>query len=358
MARRGTGPRLAWRRGAYVIRWTEDGVSRERATGARRREDAESIFATWIAERGRPERDRAGDPLISDLLGDYALEHGPSLAKSSRFGTGVMIERLLEFWAGRTVAAINKASCIAYAEHRRKPRAHGDGRHIVQGVADGTIRRELGILTSALNHAVAANRIAVAPRVYKPAMPQPRERWLTRDEAARLLRAARAEPKARGHLPLFILLALYGGARKGAILGLRWNQVDLENRRLSWNPAGERQTNKRKARIPIPRRLLTFLRLAKRRGGSDIGHVLTIDGLPIGSIRKTWTTTRRKAGLGEDVTPHTLRHTCGAWMAQDGVDLGLIALYLGHTHTRTTELYAHHSPDYLQRAADAMDRIP
>jgi integrase len=38
---------------------------------------------------------------------------------------------------------------------------------------------------------------------------------------------ARREPKARLHLPLYILIALYTGARRGAVLGLRWSQIDL-----------------------------------------------------------------------------------------------------------------------------------
>jgi integrase len=50
------------------------------------------------------------------------------------------------------------------------------------------------------------------------------------------------------------------------------------------------------------------------------------------------------------VTPHTLRHTCGTWMAQAGVPLWEIAGFLGHTVQRTTELYAHHHPDYMERA--------
>src|SRR5215211_4895311 len=54
-----------------------------------------------------------------------------------------------------------------------------------------------------------------------------RDRWLTRKEAAALLRAARQEPKVRLHLPLFILMALYTGQRKDALLSLRWVQVDL-----------------------------------------------------------------------------------------------------------------------------------
>jgi integrase len=51
-----------------------------------------------------------------------------------------------------------------------------------------------------------------------------------------------------------------------------------------------------------------------------------------------------------------LRHTAGTWLAQAGVDLHQIAGWLGHSNERTTELYAHHHPDYFSDAKRAMER--
>jgi hypothetical protein len=63
----------------------------------------------------------------------------------------------------------------------------------------------------------------------------------------------------------------------------------------------------------------------------------------------------KRAGI-VGVTPHTLRHTCGTWMAQQGVPLRLIGEYLGHSDERTTKLYAHHHPDYQGTAVRRLDR--
>jgi integrase len=142
-----------------------------------------------------------------------------------------------------------------------------------------------------------------------------------------------------------------GFTRKGAILDLRWPHVDLQHERIDWSPRGRAQTSKKRSKIPIRRRLMTFLRLARRRG-SDLGPVLNINGRPIGDIKKAFAGACRRAGLA-DVTPHTLRHTCGTWMAQAGVPLWEIAGFLGHTVQRTTELYAHHHPSYVEKARDA-----
>lgn len=247
---------------------------------------------------------------------------------------------MLGWWGGTNVSDIIKANCQGYAAARRQ-----------DGVTDSTVRRELGVLSAAVGHAHANDRLREHPKVWMPQGGPPKERWLTRQEAARLLRAARSEPQARGHLPLFILLGLYGGARKGAILDLRWPQVDLKRERMDWTPPGRAQTKKGRSKIPIRRRLLTFLRLARRRG-SDLGPVLHIDSQPIGDIKKAFAAACRRAKL-VDVTPHTLRHTCGTWMAQAGVPIWEIAGFLGHSVQRTTELYAHHHPDYMERARNA-----
>lgn len=376
MPRLGRGPRLDFRRGCWVIRWTEGGRTRERRTGTTDRGEAERSLEDFLASRReRPTGQRRETAyLISDILAEYAEEHGPEIAGAVTLGYNM--DRLLDWWEGKKVADVIKANCQAYAGHRRE-----------MGMSDNTIRRELSVLSAAIGHARENDRLREHPKVWMPSPGPSKERWLTRDEAARLLRAARSEPQARNHLPLFIMLGLYGGARKGAILDLRWPQVDLKLERIDWSPPGRRQTNKKRSKIPIRRRLLTFLRLARRKG-SDLGPVLhqvvTLpDGrketVPYGDVKKAFAAAVKRAGLepstpwldpeGNEirkpsaadlaeyrrncVTPHTLRHTCGTWMAQAGVPIWEIAGFLGHTVQRTTELYAHHHPDYMERAREA-----
>ena len=78
------------------------------------------------------------------------------------------------------------------------------------------------MLRAAINYAHQEGRLTRTVTVYLPDGAEPRERWLTRAEAAALLRAALREPRVRLYLPLFILVAIYTGARKEALLSLRW----------------------------------------------------------------------------------------------------------------------------------------
>ena len=71
-------------------------------------------------------------------------------------------------------------------------------------------------------------------------------------------------------------------------------------------------------------------------------------------MRKSFAAAVRAAGLGDDVTPHILRHTCATWLMQKGVDLWDAAGFLGMTVQQLEATYGHHHPDYQQEAAEAL----
>jgi integrase len=181
-----------------------------------------------------------------------------------------------------------------------------------------------------------------------------KKRWLTKKEADLLIFHSRVEPRSRDHLTLFIQLALYTGARKGAILDLQWSQVDLENETIDFNPLDRIATDKKRPIIPIPKPLLAILK-KEIRHSNGYGPVIRRRGDdPIKDIKRSFATTCKRAGLN-DVTPHTLRHTAGTWMAQAGVPLWEIAGWLGHSQQRSTDLYLHHSPEFLNKAREAFE---
>jgi integrase len=148
------------------------------------------------------------------------------------------------------------------------------------------------------------------------------------------------------------MIALYTGARRGAILGLQWSQIDLIRGRIDFNEPGRPRTKKRRPHIPIPRALLSTLRRTQPR--STAQYVIAYEGERVKSITTGFNSAAARAGIPE-CTSHTLRHTAGTWMAQRGVSLREIAGYLGHSEARTTELYAHHHPDYMTAARKAFE---
>ena len=179
------------------------------------------------------------------------------------------------------------------------------------------------------------------PPIRLPDAPPPKDRWLDRDEAKRLMEAAK--PGTRAHM--FISIALATGARRSSIETLTWFQVDLEFGVINFNPPGRRQTKKRRVPVPISDSLRPILIEAYEQRTNEfvLGHH--------GSIRKTFDTAVRTAGL-VDVTRHTLRHTFATWAAQAGVDMWKIAGVLGDDEKTVRDKYVHHSPEHLRDAVN------
>ena len=341
MPRRNQGPRLRFldKRECYYIVWTEDGRSRERSTGTADRQQAEIALVEFlhIRNRGAGPRDPA-EILVTDVLADYAEEVAPATAAPWRIGCA--IDALTPVWEGRTVAEVTRQTCKRYVTVRNR--------------SNGTARRELGVLRAAINHAHREGRLTRAVAVHLPESAEPRDRWLTRPEAAALLRAALREPRVRLYLPLFILVALYCGRRKEAILSLRWAQVDLDRGMIDFRTPDAPVTNKRRGRIPIPPKLLPHLRRARLRG-TEMGFVINDNGARLGDVKRGFASACRHAGL-EGVSPHTLRHSAATWLMQAGVDIWEASGFLAMTRETLERVYGHHHPDYLRNAADALSR--
>lgn len=350
MSRPPEGPKLRpnpKRQGAFYIYWTDErtGRSRERSTGTRDLAQAHQVFADWLANRDAPITwdgpRRAAQASIADVLAIYAEEHAAEHTASPET-VYYAIKALLGWWGDRTCDYVKPETCKAYVKARA-----------AQRIAASTAGRELTVLRAALGYAHKNGKLVDKPFVELPPRPPGRDRWLTRSEAAALLRCSRHDPQARGHLPLFILLALTTGARPTALFELRWTQIDFDRDRIDFNPPGRKRTTKGRPIISIPRRLRWFLLRAHALASSP--YVLAFNGKKLGSVKKSFRRACGRAGLGPEVVPYTLRHTAGTWLAQAGVPLWQIGGWLGHTQARTTELYAHHHPSHMAEARKVMD---
>ncbi len=221
----------------------------------------------------------------------------------------------------------------------------------------GTVRKELGVLQAAINFCHAEGYLTAAPKVRLPAKPPARDRWLTRDEAARLLRSAYRNPKAK-HLARFILVALYTGTRSEAILGLRFmahtggGWADTGAGLIYRRSADQAETKKRQPPVPIPRSLLAHLRRWERNGAR---FVVEVDGQRVAGVKHSWSTALKEAGI-EHCTRHDLRHTAITWAMQKGMDRWTASGFFGITMDMLESTYGHHHPEYLRSAAEIMSR--
>ncbi len=188
--------------------------------------------------------------------------------------------------------------------------------------------------------------VALAPEPDMPAKPEARVRWLTREEADRLLAACKAH-----HVRLFVTLALHTGARSGAIVGLTWDRVDLPRRLVDFREAGRMRTRKR--RVPAPINDTLYAALVEAQAAATTEYVIEWAGGPVARIKHAFRDAAARAKLA-GVTPHVLRHTAVTWMLQGGIDPWKAAGLVGMTVEMAQQVYGHHHPDYLRDAARAL----
>ncbi|MBX2856668.1 MAG: site-specific integrase [Rhodobacteraceae bacterium] len=347
MPQRSKGPRLYLRRktgraATWVVR---DGSSEESTgCGQHDRERADLYLADYIARThrvtGAPRR--PNELTIADALSAYARDRGGEVAAPATLGYS--IQALLPFWGECSVADIKGETCRRYAAER--------------DVAPTTVRRELGVLQAALNHCRHEGLLIEAPQVTLPPRGKPRDRWLTKPEAARLLQAARGTP----HLARFILLGLYTGSRKGPLLELQWQPnteghayVDLEAGLLYRSSQNTRDTKKKRPTARLSRKLITHLR---RWRADSRKHVIEWRGKPVASVKRSWGDAVAAAGLNDSgLVIHSLRHTAITWAMQRGVRLADASGYFGVSVRELETTYYHHHPDFQASVVDAIDGV-
>ncbi len=152
-----------------------------------------------------------------------------------------------------------------------------------------------------------------------------------------------------------ILVAVATGLRRGELLNLRWADLDLDARRLLVRHRdGFRTKGNAERRVPLAGEALNTLRRMEAEREGDLDGPVFVDrrGLPLKPARVShrFKDMARLAGLDERIHFHSLRHTCGSWLAMKGVPMRMIQAILGHSTVSVTERYSHLAPDALDAA--------
>ncbi len=161
--------------------------------------------------------------------------------------------------------------------------------------------------------------------------------YLTPDEVAALMKAARSTGRHRHRDSTLIMLAFRHGLRVSELTSLRWSAVDLKQ--------GSLHVTRLKGSIDAVHPLRGPEIRALRRLQRDYDpnpYVFTTERkgpLTASNVRKMVARAGIKADLGFPVHPHQLRHACGYYLANRGIDTRSIQAYLGHASITNTVRY-------------------
>lgn len=170
-----------------------------------------------------------------------------------------------------------------------------------------------------------------------------RDRWLTREEAERLVTAAPV------HLAALIRFALATGCRAREIAGLEWNRVDLQ-RRTAWL---NRTKNGTPRGVPLN---VDAVAVLQELEGNHSQFCFTYRGAPIGwdLTNTAWMNAIKKAGL-EDFRFHDLRHTWASWHRQAGTSCDELKDLGGWKSRSMVDRYAKFATENLTIAASRIE---
>lgn len=277
--------------------------------------------------------------LFEEVIGSYLSTRAN--ADRDRYS----LKRLNPHFFGRQIPDLRRADLRNYIAAR-----------LSQGVKQSTVRRELRIFSAAINFC----RLELD----RPDLPNPvaalglseeegRVRWLTREEATRLISCA--EEALRPHLPCFIRLALNTGCRRGELLNLEWNRVDTGRQQILLE--ARHNKSRRRQTVPLNMDAISALNRMKEWQATNAPGTPWVfgkeGGNPITTFKTSWTSALKRAGI-TDFRIHDLRHTFASWLVMQGIDLYVVKELLRHSSVTVTEKYAHLAPS---KTADAVQRL-
>lgn len=295
------------------------------------------------------------------------------------FYESVVREMLIPMFGTLRMRDIRTHHVQQFIQYLYNDRPRGDG---AEGhIAPATVKRYTTVLRSILTLAYKMEYIdedvGVSRRIEFPKADTPEVEAFTMEEVTDILQAAESEPL---QIRALVEVALFTGLRRGEIVGLKWDDVDLDKRLLSvkrsiYKPKDQKALEKApKSKcsirtIAIPERLCDTLRAYKEhqdRHASFMGHAWQNLGYIFteedGYVMNPHTPTKQfskflKRHNIRHLKFHGLRHTSATMLLANGCDIKTVSVRLGHSDIETTNIYVHALESVDRRAASTFDRL-
>ena len=226
------------------------------------------------------------------------------------------------------VAEITKRDLLAYQQAR-----------LEQGLSPATVNSDLGTFGLVMRWAADEGYISERPRVEQIPLEHSRPVIPTPEEAVRIISFLPTKQR------LAVWMMAETGCRKGEVLNLTWDAVDLEDgsieirSRSGWTP----KTRSSERTVHLSPDLTAALKAMPRKGTYVFSG--NKSGRPLTNIRRSFASAVKKAKITRRskpvrITPHSLRRAYATWLAENGVPESLLQSLMGHAPgSRVTKRY-------------------
>jgi integrase len=171
-----------------------------------------------------------------------------------------------------------------------------------------------------------------------------RRRVLSEDEEVRLVATAPL------YLKYMLIVALHTGMRKGEVLKLKWENVNLEKQEIIIVETKDDEDRV----VPINALLFNLLLTLKSQDGkSKYVFINPQTGKHYVDIKRAFTSSCEAAGI-EDFHFHDIRHTHASRLVRNGTDLNTVKELLGHSSITTTQRYLHSQAEQKRAAVNSL----
>ena len=224
-----------------------------------------------------------------------------------------------------------------------------------QEASEWTARKYYGSLASAFEKAVHWELIKANPfrKVKKPKPPEVLPLLFSEEEFNTLLSSVLSK-----EFRDLCITALLSGLRLAELLNLRWNDLDFTSKVIQVKNSETFTTKSRKNRIvPMSEELFRLLKERKENVRTESAFVFhNKKGKPLKeqTISQQFKKYVISAGVNNRLHFHSLRHSFATHLVKKGVPLFAIQKLLGHSTSKTTEIYSHLLPQQLHREVNIL----
>jgi integrase len=272
------------------------------------------------------------------LLRDYVDKHYWPAVKA----------KLAPAWATRSRGILD-ALITTFGNRRlsglRQDEVEGWYAKRLEAVSATTANKELARLKHLFGRAIEWRFVKTSPvaKVGKAKEPDGRVRYLTADERQALLDGA------NDRLKLYIEVALQTGARRAELMRLRWADVDMKTRIVTFR----KTKNGRDRSVPMTDALYATLQALPRPLNASAPVLPVYDDPHV--LTRSFARLIERVGL-KDLSFHDLRHDVASTLTMSGVSQRAVMEILGHRDPRMTIRYQHLEPGHLRAAMQALKR--